>query len=146
MIRFIGADHVIDYTGEDYTRIGKRFDRILDVAVERSIFEYKRALRPNGVFVAVGGSGGALFQFAVLGPLLARSEHRRMAILAWKPNKKEDLQFLKELFEEGKVKPLIDRCYPLSDAAEALRYLETGQALGKVVLTVAGGASATKTA
>jgi NADPH:quinone reductase-like Zn-dependent oxidoreductase len=104
--------------------------------VNHSIFDYKRALRPNGIFVAVGGSGGVLFQFIVLAPLLARSWRKKMGILAWKPNKKEDLLFLKELFEAGKVKPAIDRCYPLNNAAEALRYIEEGEALGKVVLSV----------
>jgi len=136
MLRSIGADQVIDYTQEDFTRSGQRYDLILDVVAYRSIFAYKRALSSKGIFVYVGGSTAAIFQALLLGPLISRTGTKKMGIVMWKPNKKEDLVFLKELFEAGKVVPVIDRRYPLSEVPEALRYLEEGHALGKVVITM----------
>jgi NADPH:quinone reductase-like Zn-dependent oxidoreductase len=134
MMRSIGADHVIDYTKEDYTKSGQRYDLILDVKVYRSIFDYKRALRPRGTFLAVGGSWTRIFQLLLLGPLIRMGGGKKMGILAYKPNK--DSAFLIELIEAGKVVPVIDRRYPLSEVPEALRYLGEGHALGKVVITV----------
>jgi NADPH:quinone reductase-like Zn-dependent oxidoreductase len=136
MLRSIGADHVIDYTQEGYTKSGKRYDLILDVVAKHSIFDYRRALNPKGIFIVVGGSRALLFQAVFLGPLLSVTGSKKMGILMWKPNKKEDLVFVKELFEAGKVKPVIDRRYPLSEVAEALLYLEQGHTLGKIVITV----------
>ena len=135
MMRSIGADHVIDYTQEDYTKNGQRYDLILDVKVYRSIFDYKRALRPRGTFLAVGGSWARIFQLLLLGPLIRMGGGKKMGILAYKPNK--DSAFLIDLIEAGKVVPVIDRRYPLSEVPEALRYLGEGHALGKVVITVA---------
>ena len=137
MLRSIGADHVIDYTQKDYTRSGQRYDLILDVAAYRSIFDYRRALSPKGIFVMLGGSTAAIFQAFFLGPLISRTGSKKMGLNTWKPNKKEDLVFLKELFEAGKVVPVIDRCYPLSEVPEALRYLEEEPHLGKIIITVA---------
>ncbi len=128
MLRSIGADHVIDYTKEDFTKSGQRYDLIFDVVVHRLIFDYKRALSPKGIVVFVGGSMTRLFLNMLLGP-------KKIGLVIWKPNK-EDFVFLKELFEAGKVVPVIDRRYPLSEVAEALRYLEEGHAKGKVVITV----------
>ncbi len=136
MLRSIGADHVIDYTQEDFTKSGQRYDLILDVVVYRSIFDYKRALSPKGIFVFVGGSTAAIFQAFFLGPLISMMGSKKMGVVMGKPNKKEDLVFLKELFEAGKVVPVIDRRYPLSETAEAFRYLEEGHARGKLVITV----------
>jgi len=136
MLRSIGADHVIDYTQEDFTKNGQRYDLILDVVVHRSIFDYKRALSPKGICVMVGGSITRVFLNMLLGPLILMTGSKKMGLGMWKPNKKEDLDFLKELFEAGKVVPVIDRRYPLSEVAEALRYLEEGHAKGKVVITV----------
>jgi NADPH:quinone reductase-like Zn-dependent oxidoreductase len=136
MLRSIGADHVIDYTQEDFTKSGQRYDLILDVVASRSIFAYRRALSPEGIFVFVGGSTAAIFQALLLGPLISRAGSKKMGTVMWEPNKKEDLDFLEGLFEAGKVVPVIDRHYPLSEVPEALRYLEEGQALGKVVITV----------
>jgi NADPH:quinone reductase-like Zn-dependent oxidoreductase len=136
MLRSIGADQVIDYTQEDFTKSGQRYDLILDVVAYRSIFDYKRALSPKGIYVFVGGSTAAIFQALFLGPLISMTGSKKMGVVMWKPNKKEDLVFLKELFEAGKVVPVIDRRYPLSEAAEALRYLEEGHARGKVVITM----------
>jgi NADPH:quinone reductase-like Zn-dependent oxidoreductase len=136
MLRSIGADQVIDYTQEDFTKSGQCYDLILDVAAYRSIFDYKRALSPKGIFVFVGGSTAAIFQALLLGPLISMTGSKKMGVVMWKPNKKEDLVFLKELFEAGKVVPVIDRHYPLSEVAEAFRYLEEGHARGKVVITM----------
>jgi NADPH:quinone reductase-like Zn-dependent oxidoreductase len=136
MLRSIGADQVIDYTQEDFTKSGQRYDLILDVVAYRSIFDYKRALSPKGIYVFVGGSTVAIFQALFLGPLISMTGSKKMGIVMWKPNKKEDLDFLKELFEAGKVVPVIDRRYPLSETAEAFRYLEEGHARGKVVITM----------
>jgi NADPH:quinone reductase-like Zn-dependent oxidoreductase len=136
MLRSIGADQVIDYTQEDFTKSGQRYDLILDVVAYRSIFDYKRALSPKGIFVYVGGSTAAIFQALLLGPLISMTGSKKMGIVMGKPNKKEDLVFLEELFEAGKVVPVIDRHYPLSEVAEALRYLEEGHVKGKVVITI----------
>jgi len=134
MVRSIGADQVIDYTQEDFTKNGQRYDLILDGVAYRSIFDYKRALSPKGIFVMVGGSMALVFQILFLGPWISLTGSKKMGILALKPNK--DLAFLKELLEAGKVVPVIDRRYPLSEVAEALRYLGEGHAKGKVVITL----------
>jgi NADPH:quinone reductase-like Zn-dependent oxidoreductase len=134
MMRSIGADQVIDYTQEDFTKNGQRYDLILDVAAYRSIFDYKRALSPRGIYVLVGGSMARIFQTMFLGPWISMTGSKKMGILAYKPNK--DLAYIKELFEAGKVKPVIDRRYPLSEGPEALRYFGEGHARGKVVITV----------
>jgi NADPH:quinone reductase-like Zn-dependent oxidoreductase len=137
MLRTIGADHVIDYAREDYTKSGKRYDLILDVVAHRSIFDYRRALSPEGVFLIVGGSLTTLLQVLILGALISRTGNKKLGLNAYDANNKEDLAFLAELFETDKVVPVIDRCYPLSEVPEALRYLEQGHALGKLVITVA---------
>jgi NADPH:quinone reductase-like Zn-dependent oxidoreductase len=133
MVRSIGADQVIDYTKEDFTKSGRRYDLILDVVVYRSIFDYKRALSPKGIFVMIGGSIPRVFLIALTAPLITRS--KKLVILAHKPNSK-DLVFMNNLFEAGKVVPVIDRRYPLSEVAEALRYFGKGHVQGKVVVTV----------
>jgi NADPH:quinone reductase-like Zn-dependent oxidoreductase len=135
IMRSIGADHVIDYTQEDFTKSGQRYDLILDMAAHHSIFDYYRALSPKGIYVMEGGSTARIFQVVFLGPLISMTTSKKMGILAHKPNK--GLAFMKELFEAGKVKPVIDKRYPLSEVAEALRYFGKGQARGKVVITVA---------
>jgi len=137
ILRSIGADHVIDYTKEDFTTSGQRYDLILDVVAHRSVFAYRRALNADGICVFVGGSTAAIFQALILGPLISRTGNKKMGIVMWKPNNKEDLAFLAELFEAGKVLPVIDRRYPLSEVPEALRYLKEEPHLGKIVITVA---------
>ncbi|MFC1991684.1 NAD(P)-dependent alcohol dehydrogenase [Chloroflexota bacterium] len=136
MLRSIGADHVINYTQEDFTKNGQHYDLILDVVVHRSVFDYKRALSPKGICVFVGGSMTRVFLNTLLGSLISITGSKKIGLGTWKPNKKEDLDFLEELFKAGKVKPVIDRSYPLSEVPEAFRYLEEGQAQGKVVITV----------
>ena len=134
LMRSIGADHVIDYTQEDFTKNGQRYDLILDAASYHSIFDYKRALSPRGIYVMVGGSMARIFQVMFLGPWFSMISSKKMGILAHNPNK--DLAFLKELFEAGKVVPVIDRRYTLSEVPEALRYFGEGHAKGKVVITL----------
>jgi len=136
MLRSIGADHVIDYTQEDFTKSGQRYDLILNFAAYHSIFDYKRALSPKGIYIMVGGPRAAIFQAVFLGPLISMTGSKKMGLNTWKPNKKEDYDFIKELFEAGKVVPVIDRRYPLSEVSEALRYLEEGHHCGKIVITV----------
>ena len=134
MMRSIGADHVIDFTQEDFTKNGQHYDLILDLMGYHSIFDYKRALSPRGIYVMVGGSSPRIFQVMFLGPLISMTGNKKMGIMMHKPNK--DLAFLKELHEAGKVVPVIDRRYPLIEAAEALRYFGEGHVLGKVVITM----------
>jgi NADPH:quinone reductase-like Zn-dependent oxidoreductase len=135
LVRSIGADHVIDYTQEDFTKNGQRYDLILAANGNRSMFEYKRALAPKGRYVVTGGSMAQLFQAMLLGPLLSTAGRQKMGNVLARPNQ-NDLACMKELLEAGKVIPVIDRCYPLSETAEAIRYLEAGHARGKVVITV----------
>lgn len=137
MLRSIGADHVIDYTQEDFTKNGQQYDLILDVVASRSIFDYRRALSPKGTFVMVGGSLPAILQAFILGPLISMNGSKKMGIVMWKPNNQEDLSILEGLFTAGKVVPVIDKRYTLSEVPEALRYLEEGHAKGKIVITVA---------
>ncbi len=131
-LRSLGADHVIDYTQEDFTTNGNQYDLILDIVAYRSVFAYRRALRPNGSYFAVGGSVATMFQILLLGPWMRSNNIRVLAVY---PNPK-DLVFLAELCEEGLVVPLIDRRYPLREVALALRYLGEGHVKGKVVITV----------
>ena len=135
MARSLGADQVIDYTQEDFTHNGQQYDLIVAANGNRSISEYKRALRPNGTYVMTGGSEKQVFQAMLLGPWLSMTGTKKMGNLMAKPNSK-DLGFVKELLEAGKVVPVIERRYPLGETAEALRYLEAGHARGKVVITV----------
>jgi NADPH:quinone reductase-like Zn-dependent oxidoreductase len=134
LVRSIGAEHVIDYTKEDCAHNGKRYDLILATAGYRSIFDYQRALSPKGNYVATGGSMAQVFQPMLLGPWLSTGG-RKMSNLAMKPNKK-DLTFIKELIEAGKVTPVIDKSFPLSELPEALRYYGEGHSRGKVVITM----------
>jgi NADPH:quinone reductase-like Zn-dependent oxidoreductase len=136
MLRSIGADHVVDYAQTDYTQSGQCYDLILDVAAHRSVFDYRRALAPGGIFMLVGGSVRTLFQVAFLGAFLSQTGDKKIGINVWRPNERKDLAFLAELFEAGKVLPVIDRQYPLCQVPEALRYLEEEPHLGKIVITV----------
>ncbi len=137
MVRSIGADQVIDYTQEDFTQNGQRYDLIIDAVGNRSVSDYKRALSPQGICVIVGFTTlFHLFQVIFLGFWVLRTGSKKIGIMGTvKPNKK-DLVFIKELLEAGKVVPVIDRRYPLSEVAEAIRYLEEGHARGKVIITL----------
>jgi NADPH:quinone reductase-like Zn-dependent oxidoreductase len=136
MLRSIGADHVIDYAQEDYTKSGQRYDLILDVVAYRSVFDYPRALNPEGIFMIVGGSLSSFLQILTLGTLISKMGTKKLGLNVYEPNKKEDLAFLAELFESGDVVPVIDRRYPLSEVPEALRYLKEEPHLGKIVITM----------
>lgn len=133
-MRSLGADHVLDYTQEDFTRNGQQYDLILDVQGYHSIFDYKRALSPGGIYVMVGGSSALANQVIFLGPWISMIGGKKMGLLLHKANK--GMAFMKELLEAGKVVPVIDRCYSLEDAAEALRYFGKGHVKGKVVITL----------
>jgi len=144
MVRSIGADHVIDYTQEDFTRSGERYDLILDIPGNHSMSELRRSLTPEGTYVLIGhdlfgASGGRLLgsgiprflKLLVLSPFVSQDMGLRFP-----KGTKEHLVVLKELLEAGKVTPVVDRTYPLSEVAEAIRYLEAGHASGKIVITV----------
>jgi NADPH:quinone reductase-like Zn-dependent oxidoreductase len=133
--RSIGADYVIDYTRADFARSGQRYDLILAVNAHHSTFDYRRSLSKDGIYVAAGGGVVRILQALLLGPVLSLIGRKKMGFFLANINQK-DLVFLKDLLEAGKVAPVIDRRYPLSGAAEALRYLAEGHAQGKVVLTV----------
>ena len=130
MVRSIGADHVIDYTQEDFTQTGQRYGLIFDAVGNHSVSDYKRALSTNGICAVAGFTSlSLLFQVMLLGG-------KKIGMMETAKGNKKDLLFIKELLEAGKVVPVIDRTYPLSDVPEAIRYLETGHARGKVVITV----------
>lgn len=134
MLRSMGAEHVIDYTREDFTKNGKCYDLILDVKTNRSIFDCARALSPNGAYVTVGGSMARLFQVLFLGPLISMISNKHMRVVFLKPNK--DLAYMNELFEAGKMKPVIDGPYKLSEVPKAFRHFGEGLHKGKVVVTL----------
>ena len=136
--RALGADRIIDYTKEDFTKTGQQYDLILAANGNRSIFEYRHALRPGGIYVMTGGSSAQMFQALLLGPWISMAGSKKMRNLTEKPNQR-DLIFMKELLETGKVAPVIDRRYSFQEIPEALRYLEQGHARGKVVITVIRG-------
>jgi NADPH:quinone reductase-like Zn-dependent oxidoreductase len=134
-LRSLGADHVIDYTREDFTKNGKQYDLILDVIAHRSVFAYRQALKPDGIYFFVGGSIATLIQVLLLGPWIKRNSGRNIRLLAVPQNSK-DLIAITELCETGKVVPIIDRKYSFNEIPEALRYVAEGRARGKVVITV----------
>lgn len=135
MVRSIGADHVIDYTQENFTQNGHRYDLIIAANGYHPISDYRRVLTPKGTYVMTGGSEAQLFEAMLRGPWISRSGSQKMGNLLARPNQ-EDLAFMKELLEAGKVVPVIDKRYPLIETAEAVRYLDEGHAKGKVVITV----------
>ncbi len=133
--RSIGADHVIDYTKENFTQNGQQYDLVFAANGYHSLSAYKRALAPKGIYVMAGGSMAQIFQAMLMGSWMSKTGGKKMGGVSAKIDQK-DLGLIKELIEAGKVKPVIDRRYPLSEAAEALRYLGAGHARGKVVVTV----------
>lgn len=135
MARSIGADHVVDYTREDFSQSGRKYDLILAVNGYNPIKAYQRALAPNGSYIMTGGSTAQMFQAMLMGPWLSRKSSQKLGNILVKPTQ-TDLVFVRELIDAGKVTPVIDRCYPLRDVADAIRYVEAGHAKGKVVITV----------
>ena len=134
LLRSLGADHVIDYTQENFPDNGKQYDLIIDMMGYHSIFDYKRSLSPKGRYVMVGGGSSLMFQSLFLAPLLSLIGSKKLGILPHDPNK--GLDYLKELFQAGKLTPVIDRCYPLSEVAEAMQYFGERKSKGKVIITV----------
>jgi NADPH:quinone reductase-like Zn-dependent oxidoreductase len=137
LVRSLGVDHVIDYQKMDYTSTGERYDWILDTDSHHSIFRIRRALRPGGVYITLGGETGRLFLGLLLGPLLSLLSDRWMGLMIWwKPFNPADVATLKELIAAGKLAPVIDRRCPLTEVVDALRHVDEGRARGKVVITV----------
>lgn len=132
MVRALGAEHVIDYTKEDFTQNGQAYDVILDMVPGKSSFErYQSSLQPNGLYLAVAGGLESFAQMAWTGLAGGKKVMAGMA-----PDRAENLVFLKELLEAGNLKPVIGRCYPLEQTAEAHRYADTGHKRGSVVITI----------
>jgi len=136
MARSIGADHVIDYTREDFTRSRQRYDLIFAVNGYHSLSAYRRALSPQGVYVCAGGATPQIFQAMLLASLMSKSGGKKMCFMGVAKINQEDLVVLAELLKAGKIAPVIDRSYPLSEIAEAFRYVEDTHAQGKVVISV----------
>lgn len=136
VMRNIGFDHVIDYTTEDFTRNGIKYDLILDTKSSRSIFAYLRSLSPSGVYATVGGSLFRLLQYFLLNPLVAMTSNKRVYIVMLKVNK--DLEYIKQLYDAGKMKVIIDGPYRLEDTAKAFEIYARQQHTGKMVITVNG--------
>jgi NADPH:quinone reductase-like Zn-dependent oxidoreductase len=135
LMRSIGADRVIDYTQEDFTQNGHRFDLILAANGYHPIADYQRALNPNGTYVMTGGSMAQMSEAMLQGRWISMTGSQKMGNMLARPNQ-QDLAFIKDLLEAGKVVPVIDRRYPLSQVPDAIRYLEEGHARGKIVITV----------
>jgi NADPH:quinone reductase-like Zn-dependent oxidoreductase len=133
--RSIGADHVIDYTQEDFTKSGQQYDLILAANGYHPLKDYERSLAPQGIYVMAGGTFAQIFQAVLLGPRRSNAGGKQFRGVSAKPIQ-ADLVYLKELIEAGKVKPVIDRRYSFLEAPEALRYLGQGHARGKVVINV----------
>jgi NADPH:quinone reductase-like Zn-dependent oxidoreductase len=134
LIRSLGADHVIDYKNEDFTKNGKKYDLILDLVASHSIFDYKRALSSNGVYGMVGGFMRHIFQTLILGSLISLFSKKKMGMVLIKQHEKLDHIF--ELITSGKIKPIIDKVYTLEEVREAMNYQSEGHAKGKVVIIV----------
>lgn len=136
-VRSLGADRILDYTKVDYTKEPERYDWILDTDSHHSILRVRRALRPNGVYVTLGGTTGPIFASLIIGPLISRFSDRWSGLLLWwKPFDPADVARLRELYAAGVIRPAIDRRFPLQRVVEALRWLEDGRQRGKVVITM----------
>jgi NADPH:quinone reductase-like Zn-dependent oxidoreductase len=134
VMRSVGADEVIDYTKEDFTKSGKHYDMILDTSSHHSVFAHKRALSPTGIFISMGGSMFYVMQIPFLGPIVTMFSGQKMGLLLHVANK--DLDEFKQLFQDGKIAPVIDKRYPLEEVPDALRYFGRSLHKGKVVITV----------
>jgi NADPH:quinone reductase-like Zn-dependent oxidoreductase len=134
-MRSLGADHVIDFMEEDFTKNGKQYDLILDLIAHRSIFAYPRALKPDGTYFFTGGSSSLILKILLLGPIINRITGKNLRML-FVPQNRKDLVAVTELCEAGEIKPMIDRQFSLSEVPEAFHYIVDGQAKGKIVITV----------
>ena len=137
LVRSIGANHVIDYTQVDFTRNGQYYDLIFDAVGNRSVSDYKCALTPHGICAIAGFTNlSHVIWIIVQGSLVSITGSKNIGLMEMAKPNHEDLVFIKELIEAAKIKPIIDRCYPLSEVAEAFRYLEKKHARGKIVITI----------
>jgi NADPH:quinone reductase-like Zn-dependent oxidoreductase len=135
LVRSIGADHVIDYRREDFTRGRIRYDRIIDVAAYRSMFDYRRALSSSGVYILIGGASSRILQAATVGTWVSLTERRKMKVLVYTKPRSGDLLALSDLLAAGTVVPVIDRVVGLSDTSEAFRTFGQGHVQGKLVIS-----------
>lgn len=136
MLRSYGADELMNYRKTDYTKTGKQYDYILDVTARRSVSDYRRALKPGGVFAMIGGSmGWLLVQMMMIQPLLSKFSNKKLGIMGYHVNK-EGLDELTSLFEKGIIKPVIDKSFPLEKTADAFRYYGQGNFSGKIIIAV----------
>ena len=138
-VRSLGADHVIDYTSVDYTRTGERYDWIVDTDSHHSMFAVRRALKPGGAYVTLGGSTWPILFWLLPGMILSRFSGRQMGLLLWwRPlhQAPDDVRTIAQLLADGRLRPSIDRRYPLADVVAALRYVDEGHPRGKVILSV----------
>ena len=136
MLRSTGADKVIDYASEDFTDNGERYDLVLDLAAFRPRFDYRRTLAPNGRYIVVGGSISRILHAALVGTVRSMATDQRLSILPGRPNRREDLATVLEMIDSGSVRPVIDSSVPLRDAADAVRRVWDGHALGRVIVTM----------
>lgn len=136
MLRSLGADELMDYRKTDYTKTGNQYDYILDVTARRSVRDYKRALKPGGVFAMIGGSmGWLIIQMMLIQPLLSKFRNKKLGIMGYRVNS-EGLTELSRLFEVGKISPVIDKRFSLDEIAEAFRYYERGNFKGKIIISI----------
>jgi NADPH:quinone reductase-like Zn-dependent oxidoreductase len=136
MARSLGADHIVDYTREDFTRSRQCYDLILAVNGYHSLVAYERALCPRGTYICAGGALPQFFQAILLGSLLSRMSGKKLSSMGIAQVSQEDLAYLGELVNSGKITPVIDRCYPLSAIVDAFRYVEETHPQGKVVISM----------
>jgi NADPH:quinone reductase-like Zn-dependent oxidoreductase len=139
LLRSLGFDHVMDYASEDFTKTGRRYDLILDVKTQRSVFDCARALNPGGTYVTGGGATRYIVQTLLSAPCIALTSKKKVRVVFLKANK--DLAYMAELFEAGKLRPVVDGPYSLSQTPDAMRYFGEGSHKGKVVISI-GGAEA----
>jgi NADPH:quinone reductase-like Zn-dependent oxidoreductase len=135
-VRALGADQVIDYTAEDYRASGERYDLIVDMAFRGGMLGLRHSLNKGGGHVVIGGSARGYVESLSIGPVVGLATGRHMGMLMWRVNDVRDMADLAGMLGDGRIRPVIDRTYPLAEAAEAMRYLESGKAQGKVVITI----------
>ena len=136
MARSLGADHVIDYTREDFTKSGKQYDLIFAVNGYHSLWAYRRALKPQGIYVFVGGDFPQILQALLFGKWLSQKSGRTLGNMGMTKINQNDLAQLSELLKDGKIAPVIDRCFPLVETLEAIRYVINTHAQGKIIIKV----------
>jgi NADPH:quinone reductase-like Zn-dependent oxidoreductase len=136
LLRSLGADHVIDYANEDFTRAESSYDLILDMVGTHSMGDYRRALKPHGSLGLVGGPNSRFLQLQLQSAKGGGDDGQKLAMVMWRPNDADDIAFLIELLESRAVKPVIDRSYPLEEVPAAFRHLESGGVLGKLTITM----------